>query len=284
MSTDFAAFVLTHNRPDRVFTYKTLRDFGYTGRIVLIIDDKDPSLDIYKRKYKSELYVFNKQAASKITDTMDIEDNLRGVVYARNMCWNIAKDLDIKHFIVLDDDYCDFRHVTTDKHQYVPRYTKIKDLDRVFKTMLDFHITSGSLTVAMGQTGDYIGRGIGHIQKPKRKAMNSFICSADRPFAFLGRINEDVNAYVSLGSQGKLFFSIMKVALLQKATQTNPGGLTELYLDSGTYVKSFFTVMCQPSSVKVTMMNSKYSRLHHRVEWNSTIPCIISQDYRKGAE
>lgn len=62
------------------------------------------------------------------------------------------------------------------------------------------------LTLAIGQGGDYIGgekatRFNDGIQ-PMRKAMNSFICSVDRPFQFIGRINEDVNTYVLLGSRG----------------------------------------------------------------------------------
>ena len=38
---DFAAFILTHGRPDRVLTYKKIRDCGYTGKIYLIVDDLD---------------------------------------------------------------------------------------------------------------------------------------------------------------------------------------------------------------------------------------------------
>ena len=38
---DFVAFILTHGRADNVITYNTLRNHGYTGRIVLIIDDED---------------------------------------------------------------------------------------------------------------------------------------------------------------------------------------------------------------------------------------------------
>lgn len=62
------------------------------------------------------------------------------------------------------------------------------------------------LTLAIGQGGDYIGgekatRFNDGIQ-PMRKAMNSFICSVDRPFQFIGRINEDVNTYVLRGRGG----------------------------------------------------------------------------------
>jgi len=77
----------------------------------------------------------------------------------------------------------------------------------------------------------------------KRKAMNTFFCSVERPFMFLGRINEDVNTYVLLGIRGKLFFMIGNIYIKQKTTQQNPGGLTDIYLDLSTYVKLFYTVM-----------------------------------------
>ena len=38
---EFAAFILTHGRPDNVLTYDSLKKAGYTGRIVLIIDNED---------------------------------------------------------------------------------------------------------------------------------------------------------------------------------------------------------------------------------------------------
>ena len=41
MRDDFCVFILTHGRPDRVITYKTLLNAGYTGRVYIVIDDED---------------------------------------------------------------------------------------------------------------------------------------------------------------------------------------------------------------------------------------------------
>ena len=43
MKYNFAAFILTHGRPEHVYTYKTLRSQGYTGQIYIVIDDEDPT-------------------------------------------------------------------------------------------------------------------------------------------------------------------------------------------------------------------------------------------------
>ena len=67
----------------------------------------------------------------------------------------------------------------------------------------------------------------------------------------------------------------------QKRTQTNPGGMTDLYLDAGTYVKSFYSVMYAPSCVTIRDMGRINRRLHHRVDWNAAAPKILPETARK---
>ena len=111
--------------------------------------------------------------------------------------------------------------------------------------------------------------------------MNSFICSTEREFKFIGSINEDVNTYTSLASRGDLFLTLPFIGLEQSATQSQTGGMTDAYNSSGTYVKSFTTVLMQPSSVSVNMMGFTNNRLHHRVKWVNTTPMIINKKYKK---
>lgn len=111
--------------------------------------------------------------------------------------------------------------------------------------------------------------------------MNTFICSVDRPFEFMGRMNEDVTTYVNLGHKGKLFLSVSSISVIQNATQKEKGGLSGLYLDYGTYVKSFFSVMYNPSCVKIGEMGTKHKRIHHRVSWNNAVPCIMREEWKK---
>ena len=111
--------------------------------------------------------------------------------------------------------------------------------------------------------------------------MNSFFCDVDKPFKFMGRINEDVNAYTELGLRGNLFITVPRIRLEQKQTQASSGGLTDIYLDLGTYIKSFYSVMYAPSCVKITEMGVTNRRLHHMVKWKHTCPMIISQEFKK---
>ena len=111
--------------------------------------------------------------------------------------------------------------------------------------------------------------------------MNSFFCSTDKPFKFVGRINEDVNTYTTLGQQGKLIMTVTSISVTQTQTQKNKGGMTDVYIDGGTYLKSFYTVIFSPSCVKIAMMGDKHMRIHHNVVWEHCTPMILNERWRK---
>jgi len=284
---DFAVFILTHGRADNVVTYKTLRDQGYTGRIVLMVDDEDKQISEYKKRYGSEVVVFNKQDAIDYTDSGDNFKKRNSVVYARNWNWKVAEEMGITYFLQLDDDYNGFRYTFDNDRNYITKQIRIKNLDTIIEAMLDFYIVSGAKTIAMSQGGDFIGGEGSKVSKLhqmgafSRKVMNSFFCSVDRPFKFMGRINEDVNAYTEIGLRGGLFITVPRIRLEQGQTQANAGGLTDIYLDLGTYVKSFYSVMYAPSCVKIAEMGVSNRRLHHLVKWKNTCPMILSDEFKK---
>lgn len=283
MRDSFAAFILSNGRPDNVVTYDTLRKSGYTGRIVILVDDLDPTRERYERKYPGEVFVFDKKAIAKTFDQGDNFGDMRAIIYARNASFGIAEMLGVKYFVQLDDDYTSFQYRFDSRFGYNPK--TLKDLDLVFAALTQFLIDSKADSVAMAQGGDFIGgdqSSIAEAVRLKRKCMNSFFCSTDRPFQFVGRINEDVNTYTRTASTGKLFFTANQVNLNQLQTQSNAGGMTELYLDSGTYVKSFYSVIYQPSSVKIGMIHGQRgSRIHHQVSWKHTVPEILRETLKK---
>ena len=281
---ELAVFILTYGRPNNVKTYKTLNRFGYTGKKYLICSTDDKTLNQYKSQYKDEVVVFNKQDVKNTFDIGDNFDDERVVVYARNACFDIAKKLGIKYFLVLDDDYTDFSYRFNNELQYHKGRGYIKNIQEIFNAILNYYKSIPAKSIALSQNGDWIGGENSSWAKElslKRKCMNSFFCSTERPFKFIGRINEDVNVYTKLGSVGDLFLTIPNISLKQTDTQSNDGGLTDIYLSQGTYVKSFYSVMFSPSSVKVAMLNTERARLHHRVNWNNAIPKILNEQYKK---
>lgn len=280
MRDDFCAFILTHGRPDNVLTYKTLRRAGYTGKIFIVIDDEDKTREQYIEQYGDQVLAFSKADIARRFDEADNFGDRRSIFYARNACFELAERVGCQHFIQLDDDYHEFQFRVG--RDFEADYSPIRSLDQVLAEMFAYYRSIPAASIAMSQGGDFLrSGGDGNAAWLKRKAMNSFICSVDRPFKFVGRINEDVNTYTSLGRRGELFLTVGAVQLGQKQTQKNSGGMTELYLDSGTYVKSFYSVMYSPSCVKIGLMGASHKRLHHQVTWNNAAVKIIHERHKK---
>jgi hypothetical protein len=292
MRDDFCVFILTHGRPDNVKTYNSLQKHGYTGKVYFVIDDEDATADVYRETFGEEnVLQFCKKDVAATFDEADTFNDRRTIVYARNVCFSLARQVGCRYFIELDDDYNWFGLSFNQRREY--QNMPIKDLDAVLTLMLDWFIACPRMTtLCMSQGGDHLGGGAGSYAKTLRslrKAMNSFICDTERPFSFQGRINEDVNTYTEAGRRGALFMTTMQVKLTQALTQASDGGMSDIYRLAGTYVKSFYTLLFCPSSVKIAVMGSPQNgseghyRIHHRVDWRSTVPVILREDHRKRA-
>lgn len=281
MIEDFCVFILTHGRPDNVITYRTLEKCGYTGPVFIIIDNEDKTADRYRENFGEKVIVFDKAAIAQTFDEGDNFGDRRAIVYARNACFDIARGLGFRYFVQLDDDYYDFMYRFCIDGKLRGRL--IKQLDTVFINVLELLKTSEAKSVAFAQGGDFIGGDPGgfYVSLSRRKAMNSFFCDTNKPFQFVGRLNEDVNTYTATASRGEVFYTVSFIQLDQKDTQTNRGGMTDIYLASGTYVKSFYSVMMSPSSVKVGTIRDTRARLHHSISWKHAVPQIIEEKYRR---
>jgi len=278
---DFAVFILTHGRPDNVITYDTLNRQGYTGPVYIIVDNEDKTIEEYRKRFGDKVIVFDKAAIAATFDEGDNFNDRRAVVYARNASFDIARGLGLTYFLQLDDDYREFKYRINHRLEHPTEHFTVRTrLDCVFDLFLEYYKTIDAKSIAMLQGGDFFAgeQGFG---KPKRKCMNTFFCSVDRPFQFVGRINEDVNTYTWYQSLGNLFIGIPFMQMDQIQTQSNSGGMTEMYLDSGTYIKSFYTVMYAPSCTRIGLMGETHKRLHHKIAWDNAVPCIVGEEYRK---
>jgi hypothetical protein len=221
---------------------------------------------------------FSKQ---EIAETHDEGDNFnkdrRSVFYARNACWALARSVGVRYFMQCDDDYAGF-YIRTNQRE--TGCYRAECLDDILSAMLAYFETIPALSIAMAQAGDQIA-GPGGVTI--RKAMNTFLCDVERPFKFVGRINEDVNTYTSGSRRGELFLTIPRISVSQVQTQSNPGGMTELYLDAGTYLKTFYSIMYAPSCVRIGELYywTAKTRIHHDIHWPTTAVQILREQHRK---
>lgn len=274
MENNFVVFIISNGRPNNIKTLKLLRARGYTRKVYFVLDNEDSTINEYIKNFgKDNIVVFDKKSIADQTDEGNNFDNRRTTTHARNACFDIAKDLGYEYFLVLDDDYYSLGY------RYEEGERKINNLDKALDIVLEYYKNTNIKSLAFSQGGDHIG-GFSGI-KLKRKCMNSFFCSTNIRFWFVGQLNEDVNTYVTLGSQGDLFFTFTNIKLDQGDTQNTKGGMTDAYNLSGTYVKSFYTIMYHPSATKIKMMNTKFPRIHHSINWKATTPFIINEKYKK---
>ena len=285
-SDSFCAFIISHGRPDRVITLRTLRKAGYTGPAFIVCDNEDKTIEDYRKNYGTGMVlVFDKPHYASLVDSCDNFQNRRTTTHARNACFDLAKERGFEYFLVLDDDYTSFSFIG--KSQKNTTDIKIRNIDLIFHKIVEFIKPHDSIdSVCFMQSGDTIGGMVNYdvwnriFPFQKRKAMNSFFCKTACRFWFFSRLNEDVNTYLGLGMRGRLFMTLPQLLIQQKQTQATAGGMSEAYLASGTYVKSFYSVMLYPSFAKVTAPKSM-NRLHHKISWNNAVPKIIGEEHRK---
>lgn len=280
MKDKYAVFILTFGRADRVYTEKTLREYGYTGDIYYICSDDDPQIDLYKSRFGEKVIVFNKREKLSKFDIGDNFDDDRVVVFARNICFEVAQSLGLKYFIEMDDDYVDFGLRVEMQGKLMNIHLR---LDNVFDLYFNFLNNSGATCVALAQGGDFIG-GANNSSRKKgmlRKLMNVYFCDTKKPFKFYGRLNEDTTTYTVLGRQGILFLTPLLFMCIQKQTQSNKGGLSEIYIERGTYFKTFYSVIFAPSCVKISTMGDGHERIHHKVLSNYAYPKILNECLKK---
>lgn len=281
---NYAVFILTHGRPENVITYKTLRKSGYTGKIYLILDSDDKTQEQYKQTYGDEVIIFDKK---DYHDKFDIMDNLKNdkvVVYARNASYDIARSLNLDYFFEYEDDYTAFLYRWAEGN--ILKCARVNNMNKLFDYMIELMESTPVHTIALAQGGDLMG-GASSLESNnyKRKAMNSFIFrvnkNKDDDILFIGRMNDDVNTYLHYGKKGVIFFQIAYIMLNQLQTQKQSGGNTEEYKALRTYIKSFYSVMLEPSCCKISELGISHKRIHHSIKWNNAVPKILNESLKK---
>lgn len=280
---DFAVFILTHGRAKTISTYRALRDGGYTGEVYIVIDNEDDQEDLYRQKFGDMVIQFDKRDYLAKTDLGDLDDDRRIGVFARNFIQDEAKRLGYRFHLQLDDDVHGFTYRFAQGD--VLRALRCQHLDEVFAGMVEYMketpITSLSFALSaynMGGVNGSINDGM------TRKTMTTFLMRADDVQYFNMRMNDDITTSLINGMRGKLYYSYLPVEVEVDKTQVQSGGMTDIYQKNGTYRKSFYSVMCCPSCVKVSAMGITDYRIHHTIKWNNAVPKLLSQRWSKHAQ
>jgi len=276
------AFIFVHGRPDQIKTLETLKACGYTGQWWLVADDLDPTLREYQGRYPGRVLVFSKAEVRKGFDMLDNFDGPDSVVvFARNVCWKLAREQRLTHFVQLDDDYNNISYTAKPDGSYGDE--RVYQLDRVFETYFDLlDCDSRIACVGFAQGGDLTGGSNSAMFKclVRRKAMNAIFCRTDRSVVYNGRLSEDINAYLIGGQTGRLFLTFGRVRLRQQPPAEREGGITETYNRLGFYAQAFYSFMVAPSFIRI-IYAPQLGRVHQESRHAYAYPRILHERHRK---
>lgn len=277
MRKDFACIVISHGRPE-CSTVKVLRECGYTGKIYIVVDDADKTLPDYVERYRNDVHVFHKEDNF---DTGDLGGSKACGVFARNFIQDEAKRLGYKFHLQLDDDVHGFGYRFVQDGRL--RCVKCNHLDEVLEGMVQMMKESPITSLSFGLSSYYLGGAEkNNVQEGMiRKTMTTFLMRADDLQYFHMRMNDDITTSLINGMRGKLYYTYMPVMVYVDPTQVQHGGMTDIYKKNGTYRKSFYSVMCCPSCVKVSAMGITEYRIHHEISWNNAVPKLLSERWCK---
>lgn len=280
--------IITYKCPTLQHTLRMLREYGLTEHYptYLLVAEDDPTLSEYQALYGDMVLAYDRQKEASALG-LDMMDNRPpgGAGSARAAVWGVGRSIGLTHAIVMDDDYRYFAMFGWRGHssrKLRPRFAP--HLVAIFEALLDFVDADPRIyNIALAQTGDMVGGDdTSTLRRPwKWKAMNVYFWRLDRPFPQNGRLNEDVTCTLDLAQRGLIFGTLTLVGIQQERTQQQPGGLTDLYLQQGTYQKSFYSVMRAPSAV-VARYDWAMGRIHHSVYKDLAYPKLLRKARERG--
>ena len=275
----FAVFIVTYGRPKEQITLETLRKQGYTGDIYAIVDNTDDTVEQLKKEHYNDfkdIIVFDKEEYYKNTDTMDNFHNLKTVVYARNFCLDIAKKLNLEYFMMTDDDMKTVSFRVVKDNKLIGK--KVKSLDKVFEAMLKLLNNKQIYCLGFGNAGSYIGGLNGKYKKKMDIGSYNVYFLKNGDMRFRGTSDEDATFYVDNVKIGNMCYLVLDVGYDSYERGSNKGGLSEMYKELGTYVRSFYAVIANPAVFKLYLRKNKFEI---KKSFNSIAPKLLNERWKK---
>jgi len=225
-------YIKTHGRPDKQLTYNTLREAGYTGDIVLVIDNEDKCgvgyLEFVKHDDKLWLHIFDKQ---KLVDEVDSGTNIpkRDVnLYAWVACERFAKQDGNDFFIMADDDITRFRYrYLEDGHLKSIPITQ--NLNRVFEHIQDYMECSNIAAASTGIPQMYFSKELDENLWKYRVAYQFVFRNPKFDMNWVSEYEEDIISSINMSKDGKYVTCLPMIQHDAVALGKSDGGMKSMY-------------------------------------------------------
>jgi hypothetical protein len=230
-------YIKTHGRPGNQLTYNTLREAGYTGDIVLVIDNEDECgagyLEFVKHDDRLWLHIFDKQ---KLVDEIDSGTNIpkRDVnLYAWVACERFAKQDGNDFFIMADDDITRFRYrYLEDNHLKSTPITQ--NLDRVFEHIQNYMECSNIAAASTGIPQMYFSKELDENLWKYRVVYQFVFRNPKFDMNWVSEYEEDIITSINMSKEGKYVTCLPMIQHDAIALGKASGGMKDMYDENNT--------------------------------------------------
>jgi len=277
----YAVFILSHNRADRVETYDTLKNLGYSGEVYIVVDDEDPMLSTYIKRFGEIVVVFNKSEWIKDTDTVTNIKLKSSPVYARNAIEHMAKSALYDAYIVMDDDIKNLRYKYINDYKVKSHHVTC-NLDSIFFEYINYLLSAEIATLSFAHVMTYAG-GVHNESDIARLAEHRYTCqihirNLKFPVDWISLANNDSISANNTAKIGYLWWSLPFIIYDSPKMNTLPGGMKKVYDAVSGFSRSFMSTVVSPTVCKVGVSNGRFN-IHRNLK--CAYPMIISGRYKK---
>lgn len=279
MSELSTIYIISKGRP-QCHTAKTLQRIDYPGEWFIVCGNNDETLGQYLANWGEEhVKVFDWYDEVKRTDTMDnfgFDSMPSGACPVRNATAEISQRRGERRHWQLDDDYTGFQvfDAKTGKRPHCDG----KELAEYMEAIAEFADRCGLSNCGFPPSTIETFRD-GALGLARRVFNAHNLPSGGELFVpWRARLNDDLINAVNVWRTGRSELSVKCLAMNMPPTQSEGGGLTDIYQDEGTVRKTAYAVMAAPGQVKLV---DRFGRYHHSADWRHIVPKIVSDEYCK---
>lgn len=275
-----AIFIITHGRPFNQRTLQTLHNLGYKGKIYLVLDDEDNTIDDYVKTYGADnILVFNKEHYINTTDTGLHEPYRKFAVFARNAVEDLALDLELDYFMVFDDDITNFR-IRYDLNGSLKSFSLCGIIDDVFNLCIEFMKSTGIHCTSFGFCNVYRSGVEGLYTESSRNRLCAEAFIRDTKIKVDWRLNmvEDLITSLDYNRKGDVWLQLLPVQVeILMSEGVVAGGNSDAYNDFGLYRLNFMPTISYPDCNVVKFHNGKWKTT---LSEKYSMPKLISSNYK----
>lgn len=275
--------ICTHGRPNAQHTLKTLRASGYTGKVILIVDDEDDTVGELVQNNcgnNTEFMTFCKQNYIDKSDTGTNENQRKCILYAKNFCECLAQNIELDAFVIADDDILNFRFRYPEegslKSQKVLS-TMDEVMDAYYKVMLDCDMVATGFGFTQFYFSGSDSFSSDNIQK-YRVPYNFVFRNAKHRVDWMSWFGEDIITAVYYGRVGQLWTALPYVQQEIVALASASGGMKDTYDGNSSARLAMQNVMYLPAELKAYNYKGKYMA---SIKREASFPKIISSSFKK---